>query len=447
MKKRIAIVGVGRFGKVLVSLLKQHHCVLFDKHPININDFEQQGITIATSLAELADCDTIFYAVPIGALEQTLQQHRPYLKNHTVVDVLSVKEYPQTLFKKYLPNTVEALLTHPMFGPDALRVRGITGLPMVFSNHSATQPTYSYWKSYFAGLGIRVIELTPKQHDQYAARSQGVTHFIGRLLDLYRFSETPIDTIGAVKLREIMDVTCHDTWELFTQLQTKNRYTPRMRIALGKAFDNLHNKLLPQQKSEKRLTIGIQGGKASFNEVALNDYITRHKLKNVHIRYLYTTEKVLKNLHAGSIDYGLFAIHNSVGGMVKESINAISRYTFEIVEEFGILIQHMLMKLPRVQLDSITEVIAHDQVLKQCAATLSSRYPQLKQLTGTGDYIDTATAARGMVEGKLPENRYVLGNRAIASTFGFDIVAENLQDNKNNITSFLMVKRPESLKR
>src|SRR6202043_2424300 len=38
----------------------------------------------------------------------------------------------------------------------------------------------------------------------------------------------------------------------------------------------------------------------------------------------------------GTIDRGLFAIHNSAGGMVGESVAAMASYRFSIVEEFAI---------------------------------------------------------------------------------------------------------------
>jgi len=50
----------------------------------------------------------------------------------------------------------------------------------------------------------------------------------------------------------------------------------------------------------------------------------------------------LQALHEGDIDQGQFAIHNSIGGIVKE-VFMLCKYKFAIVEEFAIQIAHALM--------------------------------------------------------------------------------------------------------
>ena len=113
---------------------------------------------------------------------------------------------------------------------------------------------------------------------------------------------TPIDTVGATKLLEVEEQTCNDTWELFINLQHYNPYTKEMRIRLGEAYDKLYNKLIPKQKDPDYITFGIQGGKGSFNEEAIQYYLKRNDIKDYKINYLYTSEKVLQSLHVGDID-------------------------------------------------------------------------------------------------------------------------------------------------
>jgi hypothetical protein len=235
--------------------------------------------------------------------------------------------------------TYQALLTHPMFGPDSTK-EGFVGLPIVLDRYTAKQDTYTYWKDYFSSQQLAVVEMSAKQHDTTAANSQGVTHFIGRLLEDMRFHETPIDTLGAKKLLQIKDQTCNDTWQLFYDLQRYNPYTKRMSLRLGRSYDKIYHKLLPKRVKRNTTTYGIQGGKGSFNEEALMDHLSRHRKENYTIKYLYTTENVMRALQRGEIDFGQFAIHNSVGGIVDESIQAIARYKFMIIEQYAIVISH-----------------------------------------------------------------------------------------------------------
>jgi hypothetical protein len=336
---------------------------------------------------------------------------------------------------------MDSILTHPMFGPDSVRLNGLPGLPIIIDKYRSSAENYKFWKNYFLGKKLRVLELTADEHDRLAARSQGVTHFIGRLLSEIEFSSTPIDTIGAKKLAEVVDQTCNDTWELFIGLQNFNPYTKKMRLGIGNAYDKIYNKLLPDQKEPGFLTIGIQGGKGSFNEQALQDYVLRHGIKKFKIKYLYTSEKVLTNLHSGNIDLGLFAIHNSVGGMVTESIQAIARYKFNIVEEFSIKIGHFLMKRKDADLNEIKKVMAHDQVFKQCHTNMLKRYGYLEQVVGKGDLLDTAKAAEALSKGKIDKNTLILGPESLSKLYDLEIIDKDLQDITDNYTSFLLVKR------
>ena len=214
-----------------------------------------------------------------------------------------------------------------------------------------------------------------------------------------------------------------------------------MRLQLGEAYDKLYNSLLPKRIHKKYLIFGIQGGRGSFNEAALIDYVKRNSIKKYKVKYLYTSEKVLKNLHEGEIDFGLFAIQNAVGGVVQESTYAMAKYRFSIVEEFSILIRHALMKRKDIDFTAIKILMAHDQVFKQCKVTLLKKYPHHIQKVGEGDFIDHAKVAWAVANETLPKDIAILGPRILADIYNFDIVEEDLQDSKNNLTTFFMVRR------
>lgn len=442
--KKITIVGFGRFGKTLYRLLKDDFIItLYNRSRIDTNGLEPaDNTTIAQSVDEIYKSDVIFYAVPIAAFESVIEKHKKYFTpQHLLIDVLSVKMYPAAVFTKYLKNMqTQALLTHPMFGPDSSK-DGFAGLPMIIDTFKADNENYTFWKEYFHSKQLRVIEISAQEHDTLAAKSQGVTHFIGRLLEEYNFQETPIDSLGAKKLQQIKEQTCNDTWELFTNLQQYNPYTKQMRIKLGIAYDKLYNKLLPKQVNPDYITYGIQGGRGSFNEEMLHNYITQKNITQYRINYLYTSEKVLSNLYEGNIDYGLFAIHNSLGGPVHESFQAMSRYKFTIIEELDLLIRHFLMKRKEIAVSEITTIMAHPQVLLQCKQTLKEKYPNIKQESGTGDLLDTAKAAYALAKDDLPPTTAILGPRVLSTLYNFDIITEDLQDRKDNITHFLLVSR------
>ena len=81
--------------------------------------------------------------------------------------------------------------------------------------------------------------MSANEHDSLAANSQGVAHFIGRLLDSYGLEPSTIDTQAAKKLLEVKELTCNDTWQLFSNLQNYNPHAAKMRNKLGEKFDEL----------------------------------------------------------------------------------------------------------------------------------------------------------------------------------------------------------------
>jgi prephenate dehydrogenase len=440
--RKIGIIGFGRFGQTLYRLLKDDfEIVLYDKSAIDAAGLGRHTV-VAKEPAEVYEADTVFFAVPVSEFESVIASHKSYFRDdQLLIDVLAVKLYPARIFEQYLAGgKTRALLTHPMFGPDSSS-DGFSGLPLVIDRFTAADKEYAFWKEYFESKQLSVVELSPEEHDKMSANSIGLTHFLGRLLEQYRFRATPVDTLGARMLLDIETQVCNDSWQLFSDLQHYNPHTKKMRLKLGEAYDKIYNKLLPEQNDPDRLTIGIQGGKGSFNDEAVQYYLKHSDIGDADIRYLYTSERVLAALHAGEIDRGLFAIHNSVGGMVGESVEAMARYKFSIVEEFAIIIAHALMIRDDAKYEEITSVMAHPQVFAQCKSTLARKYPHLELTSGKGELIDHANVAKQLGAHKLPKNVATMGSKVLADLYGLKIVEDNLQDAKENYTSFLMIKR------
>jgi len=442
----VAVIGFGRFGRLWASMLRDDTTVLVhDVAEVLQAQAVAQGFS-SVSLREALAAEVIFYCVPISAFEATLAQHAPLFAElggeRTLIDVLSVKVHPRGLFDRYLPPKYQAMLTHPMFGPDSVAVSGLAGQTIVLDRYRMPEAAFERWKEYFASRGLNVVVMTADEHDRLAAESQGVTHFVGRTLERFGFAPTPIDTLGTRMLHEITAQVTHDTEQLFVDLQTRNPYTSAMRVRLSHAQDSVFDQLLPNRIVTDRLVVGIQGGRGSFNEEAARHYMSRTPEVPYELAYLHTTEHVLRALHEGAVDRGQFAIHNSVGGMVGESVTAMARYRFAIVEEFAIKIAHALMVSRTADVDRVDTVMTHPQVLAQCQETLRRKYPNLRQTSGEGDLIDHAKVAELLARGDLAPNIATMGSSVLAEIHGLHVIEDNLQDLGENLTSFLWVERP-----
>jgi len=185
-----------------------------------------------------------------------------------------------------------------------------------------------------------------------------------------------------------------------------------------------------------KISIGIQGGRGSFSEEAANAFADKHGINNYEIKYLISSESVLKKLDIKEINYGVFAMENAQGGVVIESVEALARYKCEILDMFYIHVNQNLLARRGVILGDITEIHSHQQALRQCKDYLSENF-WTKSLIESDD---TAEAARRLGEGKLPSTVGVIGSKSCAELYGLEILADDIHDLKNNITLFLGVK-------
>ena len=444
--RRVAVIGFGRFGRLWAELLRgDADVVVHDPDERAAAAAAAAGFEVAT-LAHALAAHAVFYCVPISAFETTLMEHLAVYATlpppRTLVDVLSVKVHPRQVFDRLLPDGYAAMLTHPMFGPDSVAAGGLDGQVIVLDRYRVPGEEFEAWRAYFTQKGLDVVEMDADEHDRLAAASQGVTHFVGRTLERFGFAPTRIDTLGTRTLHAIAAQVSNDTWQLFSDLQTHNPYTAAMRVRLSTAQNDVFDRLLPNRVVTDRLVVAIQGGPGSFNEEAARAYMERMPGEPYELVYMHTTEDVLRALHEGAVDRGQFAIHNSVGGMVEESVLAMARYRFAIVEEFAIKIAHALLAAPGVDVAEIDTVMTHPQVLRQCRLTLARKYPSLTQVSGEADLIDHARVAELLGAGRLPRTTATMGSRILAELYALTVIEDDLQDLDENFTSFLWVQRP-----
>ena len=234
----VGIIGFGRFGKVLANILQRGFAIkAYDPKPAG--PFPGvQFLDLDTVLNE----KVVFIAVPIRHFESVIADISKKLKKETtLIDVCSVKSYPVNIMLKILPDHIGVIATHPMFGPDSYMSN--SNLKMMINNTRDLYNQYSFWKRFFSGQSIQIIEMTPDQHDRLAAKTQGVTHFLGRMLKEFGIKKTNIDTQGFRDLLDLVGQTCNDTWELYADLQLYNPYTEDMVEKLKASTNKLDNQL------------------------------------------------------------------------------------------------------------------------------------------------------------------------------------------------------------
>jgi prephenate dehydrogenase len=246
----VGIYGLGRFGTFWASELSRH-CTVKVYSRTRRTDLPA-GLTWVEE-DELLSSPTVILCVSISAMEQVLAAIAGRLKPGVLVmDTCSVKVYPVLKMTEILPSHVEILGTHPMFGPDS-GVNGIRGLPLVLSPVRIGEALLAAWHKLFVSMGLTVIRMDPHEHDREAAYTQGITHYVGRVLADLGLKESSIATLGYKKILEVMEQTCNDPWQLFLDLQRFNPYTEEMRRKLHDSLERIFSRLegsLDMQKKE-----------------------------------------------------------------------------------------------------------------------------------------------------------------------------------------------------
>jgi arogenate dehydrogenase (NADP+) len=106
--------------------------------------------------------------------------------------------------------------------------------------------------------GCRMVPMSCREHDTYAANSQFITHLMGRILGSQGLEHTPIDTSGFQSVLKLVDTTTADSFELFYGLYKYNQNSMATIVQLRSAMDDVVHRLKSreaeeQEKQEKQL--------------------------------------------------------------------------------------------------------------------------------------------------------------------------------------------------
>ncbi|MFP4535673.1 MAG: prephenate dehydrogenase/arogenate dehydrogenase family protein [Spirochaetaceae bacterium] len=230
----IGVYGLGRFGRFWADLLSRRMRVIGASR--SRKDTLPEGVTQCAP-EELVEAEAVFLCVAISAMEESSATLSGLLRpEQLVLDTCSVKVYPSRVMEERFAPEQPLIATHPMFGPDSAR-NGVRGLPIIVHPLRNAREESETWRNRFEEMGLKIVEMTPEEHDREAAYTQGITHFIGRVLSRLELPESAIATLGYRKIQEVIEQTCNDPYQLFRDLQHYNPYTSAMREELSGALE------------------------------------------------------------------------------------------------------------------------------------------------------------------------------------------------------------------
>ena len=179
----------------------------------------------------------------------------------------------------------------------------------------------------------------------------------------------------------------------------------------------------------KNAKIVFQGTEGAYSQLALNEYFG----ENADSYHVDTWRDAMEAIKNGEADYAVLPIENSSAGSVRENYDLLVEYDHCIVGEQIIKIEHVLLGLPEAELSDIDQVYSHPQALMQCSKILEEHRDWEKI-----SLKNTAVSAKKVKEdGK--KNQAAIASKLTAELYGLKILKENLSNNADNYTRFIIV--------
>ncbi|WP_193384568.1 prephenate dehydratase [Pyrococcus sp. ST04] len=168
-------------------------------------------------------------------------------------------------------------------------------------------------------------------------------------------------------------------------------------------------------------TLGPEG---SYSEKAAKVFSSLLSSKVVLLPSIYD---VFEMVSLGN--YGVVPVENSIEGSVTLTMDLLLEYPVRIFGEVSIEVRHCLIGYDMAR---IKKVISHPQALAQCRRFIRERGWEVESVEST------STAVKIVSELKDPRIA-AIGPREAALRYNVPVLAEDIQDYRNNKTRFIMI--------
>ena len=193
-----------------------------------------------------SESDVVIVSVPINVTHSVIEEIAPVMKSGSLmVDVTSVKEGPTKTMQRFVPEGVEFLPSHPMFGP---RIRTLDGQVVVLTPINKGK-WYNKVINFLKNENSKVLITTPENHDKMMSVVQGLTHFayinIASTIESLKFdikeSRKFASPIYSLMVDMIARIVAQNPYLAYS-IQTENKYNK-----------NTHAKFLTNLKELKKI--------------------------------------------------------------------------------------------------------------------------------------------------------------------------------------------------
>lgn len=182
---------------------------------------------------------------------------------------------------------------------------------------------------------------------------------------------------------------------------------------------------------EQKIKVAFLGPEGTFSQEAAN----KHFGQAVETVPVGSIGQVFRAVENGMVDYGVVPIENSTEGVISYTLDVFMNSPLKISGEVKMRIHQNLMVHPDMDaedLKKIERVYSHQQSLAQCREWLDTQMPQAERIPVSSN----TEAARLALE---DDHSAAIAGSLAAQTYGLKIIHENIEDNQDNTTRFLVI--------
>jgi prephenate dehydratase len=176
-----------------------------------------------------------------------------------------------------------------------------------------------------------------------------------------------------------------------------------------------------------KMKVAIQGELGAYSHIAAEKLY-----KDAHIKTCATFEETFKHAFNDSSYKIVIPIENSLAGRVADIHYLLPKYKLQIHGEYFLPVEHNLLGKPDAAIEDIKFVRSHAQAISQCQNIITKR--KFKSIIS----VDTAGSAKDLSEGKDKSIAAIASNLS-AKMYNLKILEENIEDEKGNVTRFLIM--------
>lgn len=216
--------------------------------------------------------------------------------------------------------------------------------------------------------------------------------------------------------------------EILRRVMARNR-GPLSSEEIARLFREIMSACLAVQHAKKIAFLGPDG---TFTQAAT----LKHFGRSVITVPLGAIDEVFREVESGEAHFGVVPVENSTEGVVTHTQDMFLRSPLKICGEVQLRIHHQLIGAVE-DLNKVCRVYTHQQTLAQCREWLDRNLPRAERFAVSSN---TEGARRAYSE----DGSAAIASIAAAEIHKLRILAENIEDEPDNTTRFLIIGDHES---